>query len=480
MLQDEFLQLRRIALARERIGVVPVGQQHDADVQSLAQQHVDPAHRRLDAGAVAVVDHRHVPREAADQPDLPFGQRRARGRDDVLDARLVHLDHVGISLDQNAAVLLHDGPFGVIKSVEDVALVVDLRLGRVEVFGDFLVGAHRPAAEGGHAAADAVDREHHAAAEAVVIAARLALDRQAGADEELLFVAVGERLPSERVARGRAVAESELADRRVRESALAEIGDPDAAALRRVVQRADEVVGRVARYDHHALAVVVPALLFGRLFALGHLDAVFLRDVLQRLEPGHVFVLHHERDGVAALAAAETLEKSFRRRHDERGGLLVVERAASQIVDPIFLQRDEVADHLDDVGCRIDAVYGRFVDHFCSGNKRYQRYDFFRPLNASGLRRPSAGCRASLYPVQDQSEKNGGFPDRPAFGGIFAGGLITEVAEAAVKAAATRSRRDARAGCGFLSRSESGRRTPRPLRRAGTKPCVRCRFPPPR
>lgn len=137
-----------LRLRANESGSVPVGQQHDADVQSLAQQHVDPAQRRLDAGAVAVVDHRHVPREAADQPDLPFGQRRARGRDDVLDARLVHLDHVGISLDQNAAVLLHDGPLGVIKSVEDVALVVDLRLGRVEVFGDFLVGAHRPAAEG--------------------------------------------------------------------------------------------------------------------------------------------------------------------------------------------------------------------------------------------------------------------------------------------------------------------------------------------
>ena len=261
----------------------------------------------------------------------------------------------------------------------------------------------------------------------VVIAARLALDRQAGADEELLFVAVGERLPSECVARRRAVAESELADRRVRESALAEIGDSDAAALRRVVQRADEVVGRVARNDHHALAVVVATLLFGRLLALGHFDAVFLRDVLQRLGVGHVLVLHHERDGVAALAAAETLEQSFRWRHDERGGLLVVERAAGLIVDPLFLQRDEVADHLDDVGCRIDVVYGRFVDHFCSGNKRYQRYDFFRPLNASGLRRPSAGCRASLYPVQDQCEKNGGFPDRPAFGRMFRRGLLPEI-----------------------------------------------------
>ena len=211
--QDEIAQFGRVVLAGERVGVVPVRQQHDPHVQTVFQDHVDPAQRGFDAGAVAVVDHRHVAREAADQPDLPVRQRGARRGDHVFDPGLVHRDDVRVTFDQDAAVLLRDRPFGEIDSVQDVAFVVDLRFRRVQVFRDFLVGAHRPAAECGYASADPVDREHYPAAETVVIAARLAFDRQSGADQELLFVAVGQRLPRKSVAAVGTVAESEFPDR---------------------------------------------------------------------------------------------------------------------------------------------------------------------------------------------------------------------------------------------------------------------------
>ena len=307
-MQDEIAQFGRVVLAGERVGIVSVRQQHDPHVQAVFQDHVDPAQRGFDAGAVAVVDHRHVAREAADQPDLPVRQRGARRGDHVFDSGLVHRDDVRVTFDQDTAILLRDRPFGEIDSVQDVAFVVHLRFRRVQVFRDFLVGAHRPAAECGYASADPVDREHDPAAETVVIAARLAFDRQSGADQELLFVAVGQRLPRKSVAAVGTVAESEFPDRGVREPAFAEIADADALSFGRVVQRPDEIVGGIRRDDHHALAVVVAAHLFGSLFAFGDLDAVFAGDVFQRFGIGHVFVFHHEGHGIASLAAAEALE----------------------------------------------------------------------------------------------------------------------------------------------------------------------------
>lgn len=73
-------------------------------------------------------------------------------------------------------------------------------------------------------------------------------------------------------------------------------------------------------------------------------------------------VLHDEGNGVARLAAAEALENTFRRRYDERGSLFVVEGTARLIVHTLAFERDVIADDFDDIGCRIDAVYGGAVD----------------------------------------------------------------------------------------------------------------------
>ena len=125
VLLQVFLELLGGMLARERIGIVVVRKGEHAHVHVGRQQHVDAPERSLDAGGVAVVEHGDVLGEAFDQADLPVGERGAGGGHHVLHPGLVHGYDVRIALHQVARILPHDGIFGLIEAVEDVALVVD-------------------------------------------------------------------------------------------------------------------------------------------------------------------------------------------------------------------------------------------------------------------------------------------------------------------------------------------------------------------
>ena len=58
VLADEGLELRGVVLAGIGVGVVAVGQEAHLDVHPLFEQHVDASQGGLDAGRVAVVEHR--------------------------------------------------------------------------------------------------------------------------------------------------------------------------------------------------------------------------------------------------------------------------------------------------------------------------------------------------------------------------------------------------------------------------------------
>ncbi len=351
----------------ERIGVLGLGQQHDAHVHALLEDHVDTAQRRMDTRRIAVVDDRDVLRKAVQQAYLLRRERRTGRRDDVLDPGLVHRNDVGIALHHDGEVLLLDGFLGEIETVEFALLAVYLALGRILVLGDFLVGAERTAAERHDTARNIVDREHHPVVETVEErTVALALERQARREEEFLLVPGGQRVLGHLVALGRAETEAEFLNRGVGHAArLAEIGHADAHPLALVVQIVGEVVGRPTIERKHGFAVVVAPLLLGGELLLLDLDAVALGHHLERFGIGDVLVLHQERHGVAALAAAETLVDALGGRNDERRGLLVVERTARLVVHAFALERDEVADNIHDIGGGIDAVYCLPVDHTC-------------------------------------------------------------------------------------------------------------------
>lgn len=305
----------------------------------------------------------------------------------------MHPHHVRIALHENAEVFAHDGVLRMVDAVKAVALAVYEAFGRIEVLGRPVARLQHPPAESDDAAADGVDGKYHPARETVVITARLALDGESRFGEELLLVAGTERRHGHRVALGRTVPQRELAHRGIRETALTEVPHSHAQPFIRIVQHMLEIVGGPTVDDHHAFAVVVPPGLLRSQLLLPHLDAVFLRHILECLGIGHLLVLHDEGHGIPALAAAETLEEPLGRRDDERRGTFAVERTACLVVRPLLLEGDEVAHHLHDVCGGIDAVHCFPVYHLVRKDYGLQIYEF------SGHRLRTAGVFARTFPA---------------------------------------------------------------------------------
>ena len=149
------------------VGVFAVGQHHHVYVHSFLEQHIGSAQRGLYAGLVAVVYERYVVGEAVYEFYLPGGERCSRRCHHVLYTRLVHRYYIEVSLDEYAAVLLHYCLLGKIEAVKVVALVVDVRLGRVYIFCGLGVALQCAAAERHHFARYCVYGEYATAPETV-------------------------------------------------------------------------------------------------------------------------------------------------------------------------------------------------------------------------------------------------------------------------------------------------------------------------
>src|SRR3546814_16796815 len=95
---------------------------------------------------------------------------------DVCSSDLVH-----IAFDHEHAAGLAGSGRGAIEIVERAALVEQRGFGRIQIFG--LAVADDAAAESDHAAARVADRDHQAAAEAIIEFLALDPDPQAGLEE---------------------------------------------------------------------------------------------------------------------------------------------------------------------------------------------------------------------------------------------------------------------------------------------------------
>ena len=98
-------------------------------------------------GGVAVEGEDHlaaervvVHQQAAQHLDVVAAERRAAGGDRGVDAGQVAGHHVGVALDDDRALLLGDLALGQVEAVEHLALLVDRRLGGVEVLRAVVVG----------------------------------------------------------------------------------------------------------------------------------------------------------------------------------------------------------------------------------------------------------------------------------------------------------------------------------------------------
>ena len=220
----------------------------------------------------------------------------------------MHRNHVGISLDHDREIILLDRFLGEKQAVQLAFLAVNLAFGRILVLRNRLVCTQRATSESHHAAGNVMHGEHHPLPETVEERTVVALDRKSGRNQKLLLITGSQSRPAHSVAPGGTESEPELLDRRIGKSPLLpEIGHADTHPFGFMEQVIRKILRRPTVHDEHTLAVVVAGDLLGRHLLLPHFDTVTLGHGFQRLGISHILVLHQESDGIAALAAAETL-----------------------------------------------------------------------------------------------------------------------------------------------------------------------------
>ena len=360
---DVLAEFVGVVSAGKAVGIFAIGQQHHLHVHPLLQQHVDAAKRGVDAGAVAVVENGDVRREAMNLADLSRRERRAARGYDILKPCLVHRHHVGISLHEEALVLLDNSALCQPDAVELVALRIDGRLGRIDVFRHLRVRLHDASAEGNHLARKAVNGEHHTPVEPVAKTSLLKRVGHTCLHEQLLLISLTDGILHHCVLSLGTIAELKLVDDVVAESATAEVRQANSSSVVGIPELVLKPLAGVFVNDADALALALLLPLLVRQLTLLDGDAVFLPQPAKGFWEGHLLVLHQEAGSIAALAAAETLEDASCRIHVERGRALVVEGAQTDVVRPPATQGDKVRNDLKNLGRIEDAVFGGVVNH---------------------------------------------------------------------------------------------------------------------
>ncbi len=326
---------RLIALAQAQVARVhPVLRDGDERLARPALILVERLHRRLLAGGVTVEredDARGgapglVTHDATQRLDVIHAERRATRRDGIVDAREVRGHDVGVALDDDSASLARDRLLREVQPVQDVGLLVDRRLARVEVLRlDAVVFEDAARAEADGVARDVADRPDDAATEPVVEAPRRLTD-EPGSRHLLGAETLGAQVRRQRVAGAWREADAEV----LRGLAVETLGAqeiPPGAGRRVAKQRLGvELLRHAVRLDEpHAPP---RRLTVGPLALLVTQHHPGLRgEALDGLGERQVLGLHDERDDVTRLTAPETVIDTDGGTHGEARRLLVVERA---------------------------------------------------------------------------------------------------------------------------------------------------------
>src|SRR5436309_15725187 len=106
---------------------------------------------------------------------------------------------------------------------------------------------------------------------------------------------------------------------------------------------------RLLEHCLQSIALLALGLELGRRLLVLHRDPEALGQPLDRIREVEVLGLAHERDDVAALAAAEAVVELVRRVHREARSALLVEGAATGIASTRPAQRSAARDDLDHV-----------------------------------------------------------------------------------------------------------------------------------
>ncbi len=359
VLIDIAAQLLSRVLARKTVGVFAIGQQEHLQVHAFREQHVGTLERGMQSSLIVVVDQRDVRREPVQDVNLLETQGRTRTGHHILYARLVHGDHIGLSLHQIHLVGLGNSLLGLIDAIQLVGLVVDVRVGRVHILHVHTLGA-RIEHTGGkphHLAALSQPREYHPARIAVDELSAVVTVADARFEQEVGLITLGLRRGGQRLTVLQVVAQPELANDIIAEASAAQILHAIGLPLTPAVEQLLKIAGSPLVDDKHRLALALfPPLLVGH-HPLPYLNMVFGGQPSQRFGIRHLLMLHDKGDRIAPLATTETMAGTTGRRNDKRGCLLVMKRTEPLVVGTALAQCHKLGYHIHYIGSVLDLLH---------------------------------------------------------------------------------------------------------------------------
>ena len=291
--------------------------------------------------------------------------RRAERRDAFFKPRLRELDHVHVPFADDGTALAVDEFASFKEPVEFASLVVDRRLGAVDVLG-LLVLLEGARTEPDHVTFHVSDREHQSVAVGVVAAVAL-VDQKPALDEFGRGVALAPKF-LERVPAFGGVAEMKFGGGLAADPATLQIVD----RLFALFELARVVAGGVGHVFGEALLTGFALDVAGTAPLARHLHVVETRELFDGLGKFEALVAHEKADGVAGDAATEALEELLGGAHREGRRLFLVEGTARLIVLPRLLERHVTPHDVDDVGAVKELRDETLGDHTCQ-EKKYGR-----------------------------------------------------------------------------------------------------------
>jgi len=279
----------------------------------------------------------------------------------------VHRHDVGVALDDHDLLRTGDLALRQVDAVQDLRLLVEGRLGGVEVLGALVLLEQLASPEAHGVARDLADRPDEPSPEPVVDTAAGLLAQQARRDELGLGEAAPAQVPQERVPALRCVPDAELLGGAPVETALGE------ERARGRTARGRELLGEVAgrstvRLEQSLAAARLVTRARCAALLVPQLDADAACEVLDGVRERQAVDLLDERDDVTALAAPEAVPQADLRTHVERRRVLVVERAeALHRPDARGLQGHVLADDVLDMGTFADRLHVVPPDPSCHG-----------------------------------------------------------------------------------------------------------------
>ena len=273
--------------------------------------------------------------------------RGAERRDAFFKPRLRELDHVHVPFAHDGAALAVDEFAPLKEPVEFASLVVDRRLGAVDVLG-LLVLLEGARAEPDHLPLHVSDREHQPVAVGVVAAVAL-VDQKPALDEFGRGVALAPKF-LERVPTFGGVAEMKFGGGLAADPATLQIVD----RLFALFELARIVAGGVGHVFGEALLTGFALDVAGTAPLARHLHVVEARELFDGLGKFEALVAHEK---------AEALEELLGRTDREGRRLFLVEGTARLIVLPRLLERHVTPHDVDDVGAVKELRYETLGDH---------------------------------------------------------------------------------------------------------------------